>query len=703
MQAEDTRPTGDSTALTTRYIKYADENPSDFLNYLRTVWESDAASVIEDPSAMATLKETKVLCETGDRWPLSRTYLRVPKLVSLCEGYMLENERFPFLKLQKPPTLDDDLGSWAFLKSDFGVGTRNDLNFYLDILRFIRQKNRRDQVKLPRRILQLYLRIHATCEASSDSLKAQQKVREVFGKTDLILRHGWWHSLNTCFLELPGRPRGWTFVFPPEESWNANDAECAELRQFYQQTLKIPNAISLKDILDRLDTARDDVSPHPNLSLEKLYGAIDEMMPRLPESDAIDLRSSFENKPYIRVLSNGSVGWHKLAACVWAPGLNIPGKVDLSVDYGRLESFFTESLKVSSGFRMVYDHLVNLDPEVSPVESVKTMIWSLNESLSEHGHLLDPAPFRSSSVFPVKNTNGQVKLSSAEAEFSIPDKEFIQEQFSGMVEMLDFTAHEVWLLEPLMVWAGLESRYISWNVAEASYLDGASAQPITGGFSPARSRGLVRIATHFRSPRVKTVQERQKIIRILERSSFFQTDGMYLQLALSTNNNGVSTVDKIPGHLHIEDCDDRLKIYVPHGEDPQEFCFASKLPRRLIEWIMTDPASEVIGRVDEVAVGLVKTIMTIRDGLIDSVLDAEGIVLVEGLSSPVSDSPNHCDSKPAQLGSRRIIVPRGKRSRANSTSPSTRPSSADLPPPGYDEIPMESLTVKELISEIESK
>lgn len=90
---------------------------------------------------------------------------------------MLENEPFPFLKLKTPPTDDEDLGSWAFLASHFAVGTRNDLNFYLDILRFIRQKNRREQVKLPRRILQLYLRIHAACEASNDTLQAQQKVR----------------------------------------------------------------------------------------------------------------------------------------------------------------------------------------------------------------------------------------------------------------------------------------------------------------------------------------------------------------------------------------------------------------------------------------------------------------------------------------------------------------------------------------------
>ncbi|KAH7153448.1 hypothetical protein EDB81DRAFT_647502 [Dactylonectria macrodidyma] len=637
MQAEEERSVDDSTSLTTRLLQYANEKPAEFLNFLRSSWESDAATLSGNAVAVAMLKDIKVLCESGDRLPLTRTYLPVPKLVSLCEGYMLENERFPFLKLRKPPTTDDDLGSWAFLESHLCVGTRNDLGFYLDILRSIRQKNNRDQVKLPRRILQLYLRIHAACEASNDALKAQQKVREAFDKSDLILRHGWWHSLSTCFLELPGRPRGWTFVFPPEESWNATDAECAELRQFYQQTLKIPNGVSLQDILDRLDVARADHSPHPNFRLEKLYSAIDEMLPSLSEKSVEDLRTSFEEKPYIRVLSNGSTAWHKLSTCIWAPGLDIPGKVDLSNDYSRLESFFTGSLKVSSGFRMVYEHLINLDPKATSVKAVKEMIWSLNGSLSEHGHLLDPKPFLSSSVFPVRNNNDEVNLTSAETEFSIPDREFLQEQFSGMVEMLDFTAHEVWLLEPLMVWAGLESRYLSWNVVEASYLDGAAPKATRGGFSAARSRGLVRVACHFRSPRVKNLAGKYAVISKLEKTLFFQTEAMFLQLALSTDNNGVTTVDKIPCQLHVEDCDDQLKIYMPPGEEAQEFCIASKLPRRLVEWIMTDPASEVIGRVDEVAVSLFKTLMTIRDSLIDSILDAEGIVKVDGLALPAEE------------------------------------------------------------------
>lgn len=145
------------------------------------------------------------------------------------------------------------------------------------------------------------------------------------------------------------------------------------------------------------------------------------------------------------------------------------------------------------------------------------------------------------------------------------------------------------------------------------------------------------IASHFRSPRVKTAAERRSIISILEKTTFFQTDGMFLQLALSTNSNGVSTVDKIPSQLHIEECSDHLKIYIPHGEVAQEFCFAQKLPRRLVEWIMTEPSSEVIGRVDEVAVGLFKTLFTIRDELVDPILDAEGIVMVDGLDSSVTD------------------------------------------------------------------
>jgi hypothetical protein len=51
-------------------------------------------------------------------------------------------------------------------------------------------------------------------------------------------------------------------------------------------------------------------------------------------------------------------------------------------------------------------------------------------------------------------------------EFSIADRKYLKDAFIGKLNLLDFDPKTVWMLDNLLVWAGLEERYLSRKVEE---------------------------------------------------------------------------------------------------------------------------------------------------------------------------------------------------------------------------------------------
>lgn len=92
-------------------------------------------------------------------------------------------------------------------------------------------------------------------------------------------------------------------------------------------------------------------------------------------------------------------------------------------------------------------------------------------------------------------------------------------------------------------------------------------------------------------------------------------------------------VHQLEGQLHIVAENFGLRIYVPRDKTSQELSAVS-LPRYLVKWLMTDPANDLTPVIDEVAVGLVKSISNVRDELIQKVLTEEGIMSLEDLVHP---------------------------------------------------------------------
>lgn len=99
------------------------------------------------------------------------------------------------------------------------------------------------------------------------------------------------------------------------------------------------------------------------------------------------------------------------------------------------------------------------------------------------------------------------------------------------------------------------------------------------------------------------------------------------------SGNAEIVVENTLGGLEIKDTVG-LVIYV--DDENWELLKQTMLPRRLLEWMMTDPDSGDAEEVTELGVSLVRSILNVapgRDHIIPKMLDAEGIVDVEALNA----------------------------------------------------------------------
>lgn len=98
-------------------------------------------------------------------------YLPLPKLVFLRNRYLLPNEDFKFLSLEPVLSSSTDLGPWAFLRDDIGIPSVDSKTFYLTLLYYVQKYNPGGTVEFPRRVLELYLRLHAASEMGGEKVR----------------------------------------------------------------------------------------------------------------------------------------------------------------------------------------------------------------------------------------------------------------------------------------------------------------------------------------------------------------------------------------------------------------------------------------------------------------------------------------------------------------------------------------------------
>ncbi|KAJ4262928.1 hypothetical protein NW762_006541 [Fusarium torreyae] len=612
------------------------QHPEEFLTYLAQAWKRDKIYAKENPDSMFDIKAIRVLCQDGKFRPLGNSYIPLPKLDYLRSRYMLEGEPFPFLKLDPPLNPEGGFGQWRCLRAF--AKYHDDVEFFLEMLIRIR-RSKASTVEFPRRILELYLRIQAECEDSKDPEASQQKVRDAFEKDQLLYVHPIWRPPSECLLDDLGEicsTLSKSALFPVARDWDASKSELVSLREFYTQTLHIENATfrTVLGVLERRDFDAE-LDPADLWLTDELYRALDKMRHELSFQEAAELRSSFLEKGIIAVAPGETVTWLNASDCIWAPKLESPEINDLSKHYPELGEFFTNFLGVKQDDAgLIFDTLMSvasMSADCSRDDTAKGLLVAVSQRIPEYGHIFDKEKFIQNPVFPVTTPDG-VLLCASTMEFSIADRKHLQEAFEGKINLLDFDAKTIWMLDNLLVWAGLDKRYLSHNVEVQGPADEDFKSIELPDELSSKAGQLLRIAVHFKSPRTKTPKATSWLQETLEHSQVRLASGYKSQLIYRSGNAEVTAVNPMGG-LDIKDT---VGLTVYADDENWEVLKQISLPRGLLEWIMTDPDTNAVGEVTEQAISLVRSILNVstgREHVIPRMLDAEGIVDLEVLKA----------------------------------------------------------------------
>ncbi|KAG8676294.1 hypothetical protein FPOAC2_02388 [Fusarium poae] len=617
-------------------IEMSKQHPEDFLNYLQQAWKRDKIYIKENPESMFDIKAIRVLCQDGKFRPLGNSYIPLPKLHYLRNRYMLEGEPFPFLRLDPPIRSEGGFGQWRCLRAF--AKYHDDLDFFLEMLIRVR-RSKASTVEFPRRILELYLRIQAECEDSKDPEASAHKVRYAFEKEQLVYIHPIWRPLSECLLDdsceisstLSKSP-----VFPVPEDWDASKSELASLREFYTQTLKLEKA-SYRTIVDVLEKRDFDavLDPADLWLTDELYRALDKMRMDLSPNDAADLKISFIEKPIIAVAPGETVTWLNATDVSWCPKLDSPEVNDLSKHYPELHEFFVDFLDIKQNDSgLIFDTLMqvsSLSPDCSRDDTARGLLVAVSQRIPEYGHVFDKERFMQSNVFPVSTSDG-VLLCAPSMEFVIADRQNLKEAFEGRLNLLDFDPKTVWMLDNLLVWAGLDQRYLSRHVVDQGPEDENFKSIELPDELSAKADHILRIAVHFKSPRTTTPKATSWLRETLDHCEVRLASSFQSQLVYRSGSAEIIAVNPMGG-LDIKDT---VGLTVYSDDENWEIFKQTLLPRRLLEWIMTDPETNVVQDVPEQAVSLMRSIINVsnaREHVISRILDAEGIVDLELLQA----------------------------------------------------------------------
>lgn len=131
---------------------------------------------------------------------------------------------------------------------------------------------------------------------------------------------------------------------------------------------------------------------------------------------------------------------------------------------------------------------------------------------------------------------------------------------------------------------------------------------------------------HFGSPRIQNDQ--QAFYDLLRNIEIRETDGISAELHLNQDGNDIK-VELNRSELYIREHNSMLTIYVPRDRKAQDICFYQRVPRDFLEWIMTDPLTQISEKTSGRAeMAMMKAFQAPND-CISTILDRDGIVSVE--------------------------------------------------------------------------
>ncbi|KAJ0152697.1 Benzoate 4-monooxygenase [Fusarium oxysporum f. sp. albedinis] len=625
--------------LSAAFLYIEQHRPKCLLGALQRVWDVERTKVMESTDIMRELRQVEVVCKGRDEFalsePLSTTYLPLPELEGKHSRYA-EDEGFVFLDLGEPITSSTYRSKWGFLVDDLGVGCTDDLQFYLAILRTIRYSNATAGVCRNTRVLDLYEVIHARCREADSFLDAQAEARQAINDGNLIYipahdsSPAMWTSSDRCLWNArEDMQTAYPLTHLYRTVFHRSEEDLDVLRQFFKTALGVKDS-SWEDYLNEMRRLKDLKSEDFDW-INDLYSSLDSERFGMMEVDTTKLRKTFAEEPLIYFNIGNVSRWYTVGECLWSSATQIRGRVALNDLYPDLEDFFVSFLGVQElTLDMAYDELKEMGSRVPPpsVAAVKETIWALNSLLDTTADPPDEEPISRGTVFPVRCPNKSVKLQSGRTQFAIADRKALGDIFAPQAKMLDFTLDEVRRLRPFLSWLDLESRYLSTSVREISTVAGGLMDKLQYRDREFRQKadGLFRIAVHFNSPR--TSENSSELYWTLMGAEVYETDGISSELYLSQDGHGLVHVQD-RSELHIREDDSSLKIYVPRDPKTQGFCYFSTLPRRFLEWMMTDPVTLQVKHASPKAIQIVSAVLNAPLINMAQILEAEGVVEVD--------------------------------------------------------------------------
>ncbi|KAJ3572163.1 hypothetical protein NPX13_g5141 [Xylaria arbuscula] len=647
--------------LSVEFQYVINKHPEKVVGTLRRSWAIETAVISDNQVLIDKIRSLKVPSEDGKKFPLGCMYLPLPELKASFSRYA-EDETFPFIRLPEPVTLGTYHEKWGFLVDVFGVRYSEDFRFYLRLLEVLSEGEDlgRCTIERARGFLDLYQRIHGSTQTSNDRLEAWSIVRQQSINNKLVYIPSVRHE-NLILREM---------VSPKNCVWagDINMSTVHPLESIYHSRLNLSS-----DELDSLKPYFKTVLQVPDCNWKHYI----EELRQLKRHDAIDFdwvntlyssigRRPFETEALIYVPNNTATCWYNVSQCIWSTATQIQGRAPVNELYPDLERFLTDFLGVARlTLQMAYDELkLKGNSEPAPaVQEVKDAIFAFNsllQSASASPNALDPDVLFESRIFPTRHPHGPIELKAATTDFAIVDRELYYKVFAPQVKLLDFTLEEIRRLEPFISWLGIDDRYLSVVVKEISTVEvtGQRSRPLQ---SPRRSlagkaRSLVRVATHYNSPRVESPLGVSELLRTLSTTRVYETDRITSELHLSQDGRDFKFI-KDTSELHIrEDRGGVLEIYVPRDKDRQELCYLASLPPRLLNWLMMEPASYInppnsyIGALD-----VVNSILNAPARSVGWILTNRGIVDVkfgEDADNTGHDHDNNPDSESVTLDGR---------------------------------------------------
>ncbi|KAL3264491.1 hypothetical protein ABHI18_000706 [Aspergillus niger] len=667
------------------FLYVAQHRPEKFIELLSTCWAVDGPTVIQQPELVDKIRNIKVLCENGKRYPLYDTYIPTPERRATVSRFMRNEEYFPWLKLDQPMGEGSLTQQWAALTKalDFGH-PKSQAHFYLDILDCLDAALGGEDTDVSR-MFDLYVKLEMECHANPSA-------------ADII-----WYTVCEWlgFIWIPPETR----VEPKDCLWEAprhmkskyplkslfteycrqNQADAVYLRDFFQKTLKIPD-VRADDLLVELTKLQSDKCDDFD-QISSIYINLHRMFNQMPSGTVMSYRKRFVEDPLIYVAPN----WYTTPECLWSTATSIPGRTALNDHYQDLKEFFVDLLGVQTlTLEMVVEKLRDQGRTgSSSVDEVKSTIWTLNSLLqSEQASIVPPDQVLDSAVFPVRFPQGGVQLQTSASTFAIADRKHLLSHFSSKAKLLDFEVDEVPRLEPFLRWTGLKDRYLSSCIKEITMVGGDDARPLSnpGRDICRKAHGLLRVAVHLKSPRA--VQDEDTFYEILKSISVKETNGISSELHLNQDGKDLK-VEVSRSELHLDERDKQLTVYIPEDKRSQDICFLGRIPLALLQWMMTDPLTQITHEFSDSFVTIIQTLLQAEKNYVSELLDRAGIMSIartddtvvteESESQQSQENENqesHSDrSSPAGRSSSPVEQPTPERDEPTYTPPRPRQGS----------------------------